>query len=91
MDNAEDRGFAHFLASSDDVQPMDALSGRQKTRAGKANGALMQALRGKLNALLRTAHAKDLLPWKQALHDEFRAGDAEETPIYIDLDDDDDD
>ena len=53
-----DPGFAHFLASSEGIQPMDELSGVAKRRAGKANGALMEALRGKLSVLLRTAHAR---------------------------------
>ena len=68
---------------------MDELSGVAKRRAGKANGALMEALRGKLSVLLRTAHARGLLQWEYAQHDEFRAkGTA--GPVYIDLDDGDD-
>ena len=85
MGGDDDRGFAHFLASSEGVQPMDDLSGMAKRRAGKDNGALMEALRGKLSVLLRTAHAKGLLPWACALHDEFRA-EGTEAPVYIDLD-----
>ena len=65
--------------------PMDELSGVAKRRAGKANGALMEALRGKLSVLLRTAHAKGLLPWACALHDEFRA-EGTAARVYIDLD-----
>ena len=45
----------------------------------------VEALRGKLSVLLRTAHAKGLLPWACALHDEFRA-EGTEAPVYIDLD-----
>ena len=56
---------------------MDELSGVAKRHAGKANGALMEALRGKLSVLLRTAHAKGLLQWEYAQHDEFRAKDME--------------
>ena len=85
MGGDDDRGFAHFLASSEGVQPMDELSGVAKRRAGKANGALMEALRGKLSVLLRTAHAKGLLPWACALHDEFRA-EGTAARVYIDLD-----
>ena len=83
-----DPGFAHFLASSEGIQPMDELSGVAKRRAGKANGALMEALRGgrgKLSVLLRSAHAKGLLPWEYARHDEFRA-EGTAALVYIDLD-----
>ena len=90
MGGDDDRGFAHFLASSEGIQPMDELSGVAKRRAGKANGALMEALRGKLSVLLRTAHARGLLQWEYAQHDEFRAkGTAGPRPVYIDLDDED--
>ena len=64
---------------------MDELSGVAKRRAGKANGALMEALRGKLSVLLRSAHAKGLLPWEYARHDEFRA-EGTAALVYIDLD-----
>ena len=57
----------------------------QARPTGKANGALMEALRGKLSVLLRTAHAKGLLPWACALHDEFRA-EGTAARVYIDLD-----
>ena len=66
---------------------MDELSGVAKRHAGKANGALMDALRGKLSVLLRTAHTKGLLQWEYAQHDEFRA-EGTKAPVYIDLDQD---
>ena len=81
---ANDCGFAAFLASSDGVQPMGALSGAQRRKAGKANGELMQALRGKLSA-----HAKGLLPWEYARLPEFTADPSDATaPVYIELDED---
>ena len=45
----------------------------------------MEALRGKLSVLLRNAHAKGLLPWEYARHDEFRA-EGTAALVYIDLD-----
>ena len=85
-----DRGFKEFLLSHDAVQPLGELSGRAYKRAGRSNGELMQALRGKLAVLMRVAHAKGLLPWEHAQHAEFRANRADSACVYIDLDEEDD-
>jgi len=88
MGSDDDQGFKHFLAGSDGVQPMDGLR-RTSKASGRANGELMQMLRGKLAVLLQSAHGKGVLPWEYALHDAFRHEEADATPRYIDLDEDD--